>query len=138
MSLVSRLRLSDESSLNEGTPDEVLEKKRRAVTEALRPKRLEIARSNPKWTEVEDDFVPRGRGWLVSAGTDLVYQPARGVIFASHSTNVIADQTELSFYVDDHGDLQFLERLPGTWTQHLEKRAARELRKAAPRPSRRR
>ena len=125
MSLASRLRLSDESSLNEGTPDEVIEKKRRAVTEALRPKRLEIARSNPKWTEVEDDFVPRGRGWLVSAGTDLVYQPARGVIFASHSTNVISDQTEFSYYVDGDGDLVFLERLPGTWSEYVERRERR-------------
>ena len=115
-----------ESSLEEGTPDEVAEKKRRAVTAALRPKRLEVARRNAKWTEIENDLVPRARGWLVSAETDAIYTPVRGVVFQPYSTTVIADQAELSFYVDDHGDVQFLERQPGTWSAIVERRAKRE------------
>ena len=129
------LGLSREGSLEEGTPDEVIEKKRRALDEQLRPARLDAARRNPKWTEVEDDFVSRGR-WFVSASTDHIYMPARGVVFAAYSVTVIADQAELSFFVDDDGDLRFFERVPGTWTEHLEKRAARELAKAAPKPRR--
>ena len=137
MNLVSRLRLGGESSLEEGTPDEVLEKKRRALVEQVRPARLEVARRNPKWTELEEvDLVPRGRGWLVSADTDAIYTPTRGVVFQPHSVNVIADQIELAFYVDREGDIVFLERLPFTWTEHLERRAARELRTAAPKPRR--
>lgn len=136
MSLMGRLRLSGESSLEQGTPDEVAEKKRRAYDAVVRPARLEVARRNSKWTEIENDLVPRGRGWLVSAETDLIYQPVRGVVFARYSVNVIADQTELSFYVDRDGDLVFLERIRGTWTEHLEKHAARELAKAAPKPRR--
>jgi hypothetical protein len=82
--------------LEEGEPDEVAEKKRRAVTEALRPKRLEVARRMPKWTELQEvDLAPCGRGWLVSAETDAIYTPVRGVVFASYSVNVIADQAEL-------------------------------------------
>ena len=41
MSLRTKLGLSQESSLEEGEPDDVAEKKRNAVTVALRPTRLE-------------------------------------------------------------------------------------------------
>ena len=41
MNLRTTLGLSREGSLEEGTPSEVAEKKRRAIDEALRPKRLE-------------------------------------------------------------------------------------------------
>ena len=124
MSLMTKLRLSGESSLDEGTPDEVLEKKRRAITEELRPKRLEVARRNAKWTEIEDDLVSRGR-YLVSAETDAIYKPARGVVFAPYTVDVVADQTGLTFYVDRDGDLVFLERVPGTWSEIVAKRARR-------------
>lgn len=136
MSLRTTLGLSRESSLEEGTPDEVAEKKRRALDEKLRPARLEVARRNAKWTEIANDLVSRGRGWLVSAETDAVYAPARGMVFAPHAVNVIADQSELFYFVDDAGDLQFFERIPGTWTAHLERHAARELAKAARKPRR--
>jgi hypothetical protein len=119
-----------------GHPDKVAGKKRQAFDAAARPARLETARRNAKWTEIENDLVPRGRGWLVSASTDAIYTPTRGVVFAAHSINVIADKTTLWFYVDDGGDLVFLEQIPGTWTEHLEKQAARELAKAAPKPRR--
>jgi hypothetical protein len=124
--------------LEEGTPDEVAEKKRRALDEKLRPARLEVARLQTKWTEIEDDLVPRGRGWLVSAETDAIYSMVRGVVFAPYSVTVVADQAELFYFVDRDGDLVFLERIdpPRTWTEHLEKRAARERVKAAPKPRR--
>ena len=44
------------------------------------------------------------------------------------------DQVELAFTVGDDGDMSFFEQIPGTWTQHLERKAARELAKAAPTP----
>jgi hypothetical protein len=131
-----RTTLGLESSLEEGTPDEVAEKKRRAFNAAVRPARLEVARRNAKWTEIANDLVPRARGWLVSAETDAIYRGHAGVVFAPYSVTVVADQAELYYYVDRDGDLQFLERIPGTWTEHLEKRAARELAKAAPKPRR--
>ena len=59
---------------------------------ALQPKRLEVARRNAKWMEIENDLVPRNRGWLVSASTDAIYQPVRGVVFQPYSVTVIADQ----------------------------------------------
>ena len=54
--------MSGEGSLEDGTPDEVMEKKRRANAEKLRPARLEAARRNSKWTEIEDDLVRRNQG----------------------------------------------------------------------------
>lgn len=138
MSLRSTLGLSRESSLEEGSPDEVAEKKRKALDERLRPARLEVARRNSKWTEIDAaDLVPRGPrdAWLVSAANDAVYEHYRGVVFAPGSVTMIADRAPVFFSLVD-GELVFYERLPFTWTQHLEKRAARELAKAAPRPRR--
>ena len=132
-----RSTLSHKTLLEEGTPDEVMQKKRGALDEQVRPKRLEVARRNGRWTEIENDLVPRlGGRWLVSAVTDLIYKRVLGTVFAPHSVTAIADRAELAFYVDRDGDLVFLEQLPGTWTEHLEKQAAKELRKAAPKPRR--
>ena len=50
--------------------------------------------------------------------------------------NLIAEYAPLHYFVDDDDELHFFERLPGTWTEHLEKRAAREPAKAAPKPRR--
>ena len=82
--------------------------------------------------EIENDLVPRlGGRWLVSASTDRIYQRVRGTVFAPHSVSAIADRTEMSYYIDEDGELVFLEQLHGTWTEHLEKHAARERAKAA-------
>jgi hypothetical protein len=139
MSLRTTLGLSRESSLEEGTPDEVRAKKSAALAAVLKPARLEVARRNSKWTEFEEvDLVARGprNQWFVSATTDEVFEPHRGAVFQSGSTSVIADQADLAFYLDPNGELVFLERIPGTWTEHLEKQAARERAKAAPEPRR--
>jgi len=43
------------------------EKKRKVLDEHVRPARLEVARGNVRWHEIENDLVPRNRGrWLVS------------------------------------------------------------------------
>ena len=129
--------LSQETLLQQGEPDEVAAKTRRAYAEKVRPERLKAARRNSRWTEIENDLVPRlGGRWLVSASSDRIYQPVRGTVFLPHSVTAAADKSGLSFYVDADGDLVFFEQLPGTWTKHLEKKAARELAKAAPKPRR--
>ena len=137
MSLRSMLSLTTRASLEEGEPDQVMENKRRVYAEKVRPARLEVARRNSRWTEIENDLVPRlGGRWLVSASSDRIYQRVLGTVFLPYSVSAIADRTELAFYVDDDGELVFLEQLLGTWTEHLEKQAAKELRKAAPKPRR--
>jgi hypothetical protein len=88
--------------------------------------------------EIENDLVPcLGGRWMVSASNDRIYTSVRGTVFAPHSVNAIADRTELAFYVDHDGELHFFEQLPGTWTEHLEKKAARELAEAARKPLKR-
>ena len=101
----------------------------------LRPKRLEVARGLRIWREIPDDFVPRqGGSLLVSASSDAIYRRYRAAVWASDSAVAIADTVELSFTVGSNGELSFFEQLPGTWTQHLERKAERELAKAAPKP----
>jgi len=128
MSFRTTLGLGREASLEEGTPDEVAEKKRRAHEAVLRPARLEVARHTAKWTEIENDLVPRGyRGMsLVSASTDHVYERVRGIVFQPGSVNVIADHAQLYFTVDDAGELTFYERDSRTWSEQV---AARERRR---------
>ena len=106
--------------------------------DAIREARVAVARRNSKWTEVEESaLVSRGRV-LVHADDDTVYTPYRGVVFATGSTTVIPDYTALHFYVRDNGELTFLELEPGTWSEHVAKQAAKEWRRAAPRPPRKR
>ena len=133
MSLKSTLGLGRVGSLSalEGTPEEVAAKRRQANAEQMRPARLEVARRNSKWTEIENDLVPRNRGrWLVSASTDAVYAPMNGVVFQPHSSTVVADQAELHYYVDDAGDLHFLEKQPYTWSEHVGSRERRRTQRA--------
>ena len=131
MSLRSTFSLSTRASLEEGEPHEVMENKRRAYAEKVRPARLEVARRNQFWGDRERSLPRVGGRWLVSASTDRIYQRVRGTVFAPHSVSAIADRTEMSCYVDEDGELVFLEQLHGTWTEHLEKHAARERAKAA-------
>jgi hypothetical protein len=62
----------------------------------------------------------------------------RGAVWVADTVAVVADMAELWFYVTADDEIHFLERVnpPATYTQWLEQRAARELRKAAPKPRR--
>lgn len=114
--------------------EDALAARRPAIEEEVRQARLVAARRSSMWTEIEDDFVPRGRGLLVSASTDHVYAPVRGVVFVTASVTIIADQSPLYFVVGDDGELAFYERQPQTWTEMLERQAERDRRRAAPKP----
>lgn len=126
---VMKLLMSRESSLVEGTPDEVAEKQRKANEEAVRPARLDAARRQPKWTEIENDLVPRGyKGTqLVSAETDHVYRRYAGPVFQPGTASVIPDQAELYFTVDANHGLTFYEREPGTWSDRVARQARRKV-----------
>lgn len=80
-------------------------KERATVEEQVRRARLEFARRTSQWTEIEDDFVPRGRKghWLVSASTDDVYTRVRGTVFPTGSAAPLADVSVLYFTVDADG-----------------------------------
>jgi hypothetical protein len=124
-----------------GGPSTLEEKEaaERATIEAqLRQARLEVARRTSRWTEIQDDFVPRGRNgyWLVSAASDHVYTRVRGTVFPAWSAAPMADVSGLYFTVDANGELTFYERQPWTWSEHVARQAAKERRRAAPRPRR--
>ena len=93
---------------------------------AIRERRVEVARRNTRWTELrETGLVRRGR-WLVHAETDELFKVCRGTIFLTGEA-VIAfnDQVEMHFYVDRDGDIVFLQRDRGTWSDVVAKRAKR-------------
>ena len=136
MTLLGKLGLSPESQALEGTPEEVDARVRAAHDAKLRPKRLEEARRVRAWREIEDDLVERQGGTvLVSASSDAIFRRFRGTTWVADSAVVMNDQVELAFTVGDNGELSFFEQLPGTWTQHIERKAERELAKAAPKPT---
>jgi hypothetical protein len=92
----------------------------------LRALRVESARRNAThWTEIlEVDLARRGR-FLVHAETDAIYRPYRGVIFARDEARPsFNENVSMEFYVSKDG-VAFLERVPGTWSEHVARRARR-------------
>lgn len=104
---------------------------------AIRERRVELARRNPFWVEIEETaLVPRGR-MLVHADTDELYMPYRGMVFHAGSAEMFNERVPLAFHVNRDGGLHFLERQPGTWSRIVAKQAEREYLRNAPRPRRR-
>jgi hypothetical protein len=67
--------------------------------------------------------------YLVDSDTDAVYKPWRGAVYAPGEVKgSFAEYTELHFYVSRAGELVFLERVPGSWTEHVERRERRRAR----------
>jgi hypothetical protein len=83
----------------------------------VRERRLEIARRNKLWTEIENDLVARPPRFLVSASTDAVYRRDTGTVFQPGSAGIVDEHRHLSFYVDDAGDIVFLDPQPHTWSE---------------------
>jgi hypothetical protein len=99
--------------------------------EIVRSARIEAARRNPLWTEIEEvDLVRRPPGYLVSASTDEVFRPYRGLVFAAWSAEMVSGSAALHFYVDAAGDCIFLERFSETWSELVERRVRRSLARA--------
>jgi hypothetical protein len=96
----------------------------------IRDRRVELARRNSHWTELaETELVRRGRV-LVSAESDEIFSFYRGMVFEPGSAAVAFNESvPLYFYVDRAGEIVFLERQRGTWSEIVAKRARR---RAAP------
>jgi hypothetical protein len=97
----------------------------------LREARIGHARGNPRWHELEEvALVRRPPGYLVDADSDAVYKAWRGTIYARGEVrSSFASETELWWFVAQHsGEIVFLERLPGTWSDVVAKRAKRQAR----------
>jgi hypothetical protein len=91
--------------------------------EQLQAARLEAARRTPKWEEVEKTmFVPRAR-WLVRADDDTLWTPFRAVFEAGSARIAANDQVPLAYFITREGDLRFVEKFGGTWSQIVERQA---------------
>jgi hypothetical protein len=110
------------------TLEDAEDAERAVVEKQVREARLQYARGCRRWQEIGDDLVPRAGGRLfVGAATDRVYRAYPGTVFAPHSADAIADQSALSYVVTSSGGLVFYEEQRETWTEQLERRAARKL-----------
>ena len=70
----------------------------------------------------ETDLVRRGP-WLVHADTDELF---KNYVFARGAGRPTFNEgVPLTFYVDHEGDLVFLERGLGTWSEYIARRAKR-------------
>jgi hypothetical protein len=130
MTLKSLLGFSD-ANLHEGTPEQQQEARR----QELHAQRVEAARGTLAWTELEPVDVVTRQPYLISASTDEMFVPHRGLVFEPGSASAVADQSPLWFVVDGD-ELLFLEKPSGasTYTQFLEAKAERERTRNAPKP----
>jgi hypothetical protein len=97
--------------------------------DAIRVRRVEIARRNPRWNEVEETALVRRERWFVHADTDEMFSLYRGPVFMTGSASVaFNDRVDMFFYVRGDGEVIFLERQPGTWSEIVARRARRALR----------
>lgn len=94
--------------------------------DAVREKRVTVARANPVWSEIEETALVRRERWLVHAETDEWFTPFAAQVWV-RGTAVIAqnDRVPLTFFVDQQGEVRFLERQAGTWSEVVAKRVRR-------------
>ena len=98
----------------------------------LRAARREAARRNPRWVEVEETSLVRRAMFLVHADTDELWTHYRGTVWEAGSANVIFnDSIPMWFFVDADGEVVFLERRPGLWSDIVERMERRKRRQAS-------
>jgi hypothetical protein len=100
--------------------------KRKTRASKLNEARLQAARRNTEWTELDPvDLVPRPHGVLVAATTDWAYRRHRGDHWETGTAAPIAAHASLYFYEDhDSGAPVFVERMAETWSQQVARTAS--------------
>ena len=99
-----------------------------APLDEVRAKRLENARKTRNWTEIpQTSLVPRGRHYLVHAETDELFTLRGGEVFEPGKASIgyIGDGWEMHYFVDQAGEVVFLERQPGLWSDIVARQARR-------------
>jgi hypothetical protein len=98
-----------------------------AIREQVRAARLEVVRKNHRWTEVAETSLVKRGPFLVLAETDELFQLRRGMIFepARAAIGYVSEDTEIHYFVDRAGEIVFLERRPGVWSDIVAKKARR-------------
>jgi len=93
----------------------------------IRELRVGIAR-RAGWEELPARRLERRARWLVDVETDALFLPYAGTVWQMGSARLVAEQKDLTFYVDDDGDVVVLERQPRTWSALEARRAKRSAR----------
>ena len=91
---------------------------------ALREARVAVARRNQQWQEIPDDLVPGGRCLVGLDGRDL-FGPSRRRVGVRQSRPDRRPGRALVFTVSDDGELRFLARQPGAWSEVVARRSRR-------------
>lgn len=99
-----------------------------AKSTRLREGRVQAARANRHWIELEESALVRRGPYLVGADSDAVFTFCRGAIFLTGSPRIEFDENvEHWFYVDVVGEVRVLERHRETWSAIVERRAKRAM-----------
>jgi hypothetical protein len=93
--------------------------------EQLRAARREAARANVRWQEVEETSLVRRAMFLVHADDDTLWSFYRGTIWDGSANVIFNADLPMWFYVDADGDVVFLERRPGLWSDIVARQARR-------------
>lgn len=102
------------------------ERRANARADQIRVARIEAARRNTKWTEIDGPLIRRGP-WWVDVESDRLFTLYRGPVFETGCASIaFADAAPLVFTVD--GDtLTLFEPVtsPPSWSEVVERRARR-------------
>jgi hypothetical protein len=97
-----------------------------ADEEQVRAARREQARRNAYWEELEETALVRRAPFLVHAADDSLSTPFQAPVFEAGSARIVAnDQVPLGYFITPEGDVRFVERKAGTWSQVVERKARR-------------
>lgn len=97
----------------------------------VRSARAVAARRSPYWRELDGPALvwrPAVRAY-VHADTDAMYREHPGTVFAPGTSTPVAELADLAYTVGAEGGLRFYERLTSTYTEHLQRQAAKERRR---------
>lgn len=85
----------------------------------LRQLRLEVARRQAHWTELQETALVARGPFLVHADSDRLYRRTRGSVFEPSSARILTPQLEHAYYVDQADEVVFVEAStnPSTWSE---------------------
>lgn len=84
-------------------------------------RRVAGARRVKLWREVDETHVVKRGHWLLDTTTDELCTVYRGEVFGPDGGIAFAAGQPLLFYVDQSGNVQFLEQVGRTWSEQQER-----------------
>lgn len=95
------------------------DRRRHVDLDTFRRVRIDSARRNEQWTELEEAALVKRGPWLVHVETDELYTRYRAPTFHRSARIEFGADKALHFFVDQAGDVVVLERSqqPRTWSE---------------------